>query len=74
MNYLAIRRPGNLLFSIHKSSGDAVSIDDFTDISFSYGTVASKNGFTWDSVRLGLTYTFTNKDYKGLEVNFGYQF
>ena len=54
--------------------GDAVSIDDFTDISFSYGTVASKNGFTWDSVRLGLTYTFTNKDYKGLEVNFGYQF
>ena len=55
-------------------SGDAVSIDDFTDISFSYGTVASKNGFTWDSVRLGLTYTFTNKDYKGLEVNFGYQF
>jgi hypothetical protein len=55
-------------------SGDAVSIDDFTDISFSYGTVASKNGFTWDSVRLGLTYTVTNKDYKGLEVNFGYQF
>ena len=54
--------------------GDEVSIDDFTDISFSYGTEASKNGFTWDSVRLGLTYSFTNTDYKGLLVNFGYQF
>ena len=55
-------------------SGDEVFIDNYTDVSFSYGTLASKNGITWDSVRLGLTYTITNKDYNGFQLNFGYQF
>jgi hypothetical protein len=55
-------------------SGDEVFFDNYTDVSFSYGTLASKNGITWDSVRLGLTYTITNKDYNGFQLNFGYQF
>lgn len=54
--------------------GDDVFIENYTDVAFSYGTVASQNGLTWDSFRLGLTYTFTNEDYEGFRLNFGYQF
>ncbi|MGC1497920.1 MAG: hypothetical protein WA790_19100 [Sulfitobacter sp.] len=54
--------------------GDEVFIDNYTDVAFSFGTVASKNGLNWDSVRLGLTYTFANEDYDGFRLNLGYQF
>ena len=54
--------------------GDAVYIDNYTDISISIGTQASSNGLTWDSIRLGLTYTFSDKDFEGIRINFGYQF
>lgn len=54
--------------------GDDVYIDNATDIAVSFGTEASDSGLTWDSVRLGVTYTFTNEDYQGFMVNFGYQF
>jgi uncharacterized protein YfiM (DUF2279 family) len=55
-------------------SGDDVFIDNYSDVAVSYGTKASENGLTWDSVRLGLTYTFANEDYSGFRLNFGYQF
>lgn len=54
--------------------GGNVFIDNYTDLAFSVGTQQSTNGLTFDSLRLGLTYTFTNEDYSGFRVNFGYQF
>ena len=54
--------------------GDALFVENATDISVSFGTEASENGLTWDSLRVGLTYTITNADYSGLRLNFGYQF
>ena len=54
--------------------GDDVFIDNYTDLAFSIGTQQSTNGLTFDSLKLGLTYTITNKDYSGFRVNFGYQF
>lgn len=54
--------------------GDEVFIDNYTDVALSIGTEASQNGLTWDQLRLGLTYTFSNEDYEGFRVNFGYQF
>lgn len=54
---------------------DPVYARDVTDIAFSVGTVNSINGFTWDSVRIGLTYSFsTDSDLQGLRLNFGYRF
>jgi hypothetical protein len=55
-------------------TGSDTYVKSATDISFSLGSVASKNGVTWDSVRLGLTYTQTNNGIRGLGVNFGYEF
>ncbi len=54
--------------------GGAVFFDSATDVALSFGTQNSDNGVTWDSMRLGLTYTYTGSDYDGLEVNFGYRF
>ncbi|GIX12610.1 MAG: hypothetical protein KatS3mg118_0569 [Paracoccaceae bacterium] len=55
--------------------GSDLYAENVTDIAISFGTVNSVNGFTWDSVRLGLTYTFASgSDYQGLRVNFGYRF
>ncbi|MEM6637460.1 MAG: hypothetical protein AAF667_16395 [Pseudomonadota bacterium] len=55
-------------------TGDEVFIDNYTDFAISFGTQASRNGFTWDAARLGLTYTIGNNDFSRLSVNFGYQF
>lgn len=55
--------------------GDDVFVTNYTDIAISFGTQASVNGFTWDSFRFGLTYTFsTDSDLMGLRANFGYNF
>ncbi|MEO0387577.1 MAG: hypothetical protein AAF281_08605, partial [Pseudomonadota bacterium] len=54
--------------------GDDVFIDNYTDVAFSLGTEASENRLAWDSLRLGVTYTFANEDYDGFRVNFGYKF
>lgn len=54
--------------------GDAVYIDNYTDFAVSFGTEASRNGLTWDAIRIGLTYTVGNQGYQGGQVNFGYQF
>lgn len=54
--------------------GDDVFIDDYTDIALSVGSKASRNGLTWDSVRLGVTYTVGAHDFEAVKVNFGYQF
>lgn len=55
--------------------GSRVHTENYTDIALSLGTVASVNGFTWDSMRLGLTYTVSSdSDFQGLRLNFGYQF
>ena len=54
--------------------GDDVFIDNYTDVAFSLGSKASNNGITWDAVRLGLAYTFTNEDYSGFKLDFGYRF
>ncbi len=54
--------------------GDALFVENATDVSVSFGTEASESGLVWDSLRLGLTYTFTDSDFQGFRLNFGYQF
>lgn len=55
--------------------GDDLYAENVTDIAISFGTVQSLNGFTWDSVRVGVTYTFsTDSDFEGFRLNFGYRF
>ncbi|MEM9048500.1 MAG: hypothetical protein AAGC92_07240 [Pseudomonadota bacterium] len=55
--------------------GDELYAENVTDIAFSLGTVQSLNGFTWDSFRIGVTYTFSaDSDYEGFRLNFGYRF
>lgn len=54
--------------------GGAVFTQNSTDVAMSFGTQNSANGVTWDSMRMGLTYTFSNTDLDGLAVNFGYRF
>jgi hypothetical protein len=54
--------------------GDAVYIDNYTDFAVSFGTEASRNGLTWDAIRIGFTYTVGNESYQGGQINFGYQF
>lgn len=54
--------------------GDDVYIDNYTDIAVSFGTEASRNGLTWDAIRIGFTYTVGNQGYQGGQINFGYQF
>lgn len=55
-------------------TGDKVYIENYTDLAFSFGTKAGGAGLDWDSLRLGATYTFGQEGYRGLRVNFGYQF
>ncbi|GGA10483.1 hypothetical protein [Neptunicoccus cionae] len=57
-----------------KVGGTPTYIDEWTDVSLSLGTIGSKNGVTWDSVRVGLTYTHANRGVRGLNINFGYEF
>ena len=54
--------------------GTDLYAENTTDVSISFGTKESRNGMTWDSVRVGLTYTFTDADFQGVRLNFGYQF
>lgn len=54
--------------------GDELFVENQTDLSVSVGTEGSDSGLTWDSLRVGLTYTFTDADYSGFRLNFGYQF
>jgi hypothetical protein len=55
--------------------GTDLYAENVTDLAISFGTVDSVNGFTWDSMRIGLTYTFAaDADYQGLRLNFGYRF
>jgi hypothetical protein len=54
--------------------GDDVYIDNYTDIAVSIGTEQSRNGLTWDAIRIGFTYTVGNNGFQGGRVNFGYQF
>ncbi|QIE43485.1 hypothetical protein [Meridianimarinicoccus aquatilis] len=54
--------------------GDAVYIDNYTDMAVSFGTKQSRNGLTWDAIRIGFTYTVGNNDFQGGRINFGYQF
>ena len=55
-------------------TGDDVFIDNYTDFAISIGTEESRNGLTWDSLRLGLTYTTGVNDYESFRLNFGYRF
>ncbi len=68
--------PTNWQFSaVHtKIYGNPTYIDEWVDVSASIGTIASKNGVTWDSVRLGVTLTRANRGVKGINFNFGYEF
>ena len=68
--------PTNWQFSLvhNKISGTPTYINEWVDVSVSLGTIASKNGVTWDSVRIGLTYTHANNDVHGINLNFGYEF
>ncbi|MDH3360405.1 MAG: hypothetical protein OEL55_05985, partial [Desulfobulbaceae bacterium] len=53
-------------------SGDELFVDNYYDISASYGTRATKTAL--DNMRIGLTYTVGNNSYSGFQVNFGYTF
>nr|WP_323778619.1 hypothetical protein [Amylibacter sp.] len=68
--------PTNWQFSVVHTvvGGTPTYIDEWTDVSLSLGTIGSKNGVTWDSVRIGLTYTRANRGVEGLNINFGYEF
>ena len=68
--------PTNWQFSVVYTNiaGDETFVDELLDISFSLGTTGSKNGVTWDSVRIGLTYTHANNGIDGFNLNFGYEF
>ena len=68
--------PTNWQFSVVHSKiyGTPTYIDEWVDISASLGTIGSKNGVTWDSVRVGLTYTRANRGIQGINLNFGYEF
>ena len=68
--------PTNWQFSVvvGKVSGSPTFVDEWVDASLSLGTVGSKNGVTWDSVRIGLTYTYANNGIEGINLNFGYEF
>lgn len=68
--------PTNWQFSVVHTlvGGSPTFIDEWTDVSLSLGTIGSKNGVTWDSVRIGLTYTHANRGVQGLNINFGYEF
>jgi hypothetical protein len=57
-----------------KVGGTASYIDEWFDLSFSIGTIGSKNGVTWDSVRMGVTLTKANRGVRGININFGYEF
>lgn len=54
--------------------GSEVFVKNQNDYALSFGTVNSRNGVTWDSVRIGITYTNADRGADGLAVNFGYQF
>lgn len=52
--------------------GDELYIENYTDISMSFGTRATDT--SWSSLRVGVTYSFGSKDYDGARMNFGYTF
>lgn len=54
--------------------GDDVYVSNQTDLGISIGTQNSDNGVKWDSARLGVTLTFTDREYSGFSFNFGYKF
>ncbi len=54
--------------------GTDLFAENTTDVAVSFGSQNSENGVTWDSMRLGLTYTFSDTSFEGLELNFGYRF
>lgn len=68
--------PTNWQFSVvhTKINGDPTFLDEWVDVSVSLGTVGSKNNVTWDSVRIGLSYTRANGGVEGININFGYEF
>ena len=53
-------------------SGDELYVDNYFDISASYGTRATETAL--DNMRIGLTYTAGNNSYNGFQINFGYTF
>lgn len=52
--------------------GDDLYIDNYVDVSMSFGTRATES--SWDNLRFGLTFTVGNNDYQGYRINFGYTF
>ncbi|MDH3392759.1 MAG: hypothetical protein OEL66_02040 [Desulfobulbaceae bacterium] len=52
--------------------GDALYVDNYFDISASFGTRATESAL--DNLRVGLTITAGNNSYSGFRVNFGYTF
>lgn len=54
--------------------GDEVYIDNYTDIAVSFGMDTAIDGVLWEQLRVGVTYTFSNKDYDGFRLNLGYNF
>lgn len=57
-----------------RTTGTPTLVNDWIDYSVSVGSVSPKNGVTWDSVRVGLTFTDANAGVNGVNLNFGYEF
>lgn len=54
--------------------GDDLFIENYTDVAASIGTTGRGGPLSWDGGSLGVTYTFSDEDFQGLKLNFGYQF
>jgi hypothetical protein len=54
--------------------GDAIYIEQYTDLAVSLGFRRSEGDLLYNFARVGLTYSFGDEGYSGVTVNFGYQF
>lgn len=54
--------------------GDALYVENATEISVSVGTIKQNKRVIFDQFQLGVSYTFTDSDYEGFSLNFGYRF
>jgi hypothetical protein len=54
-------------------TGDDTYVSNYTEIHATVGTRTEDRTMVWDSLRLGLSYTFGDHGYDGLRLSFGYQ-
>jgi hypothetical protein len=54
--------------------GDELFVERYNDIALSFGTCRQRGSSTLRALRLGITGTLGENDYRGMEINFGYWF